>query len=91
VPLICPGFAPADTVYARHMGRSGMKRKGRRHLPKVGSPANIDSEMHERRQHALHPFSSDPDARRGPTGTVVAIGVFVIVVIAIVGLIALAA
>ncbi len=73
------------------MGSSGMKRKGRRHLPKVGSPANIDHTAHERRQEALHPFSSDPDARRGPSSTVVAVGVFLIVVIAIIGLIALAA
>jgi hypothetical protein len=73
------------------MGRSGMKRKGRRHLPKVGSPANIDYEIHERRKDALHPFSSDPDARRGPSSTVVAIGVFLIVVIAVIALIALTA
>ena len=77
--------------YDRHMGRSGMKRKGRRHLPKVGSPANIDYEIHERRKAALHPFSSDPDARRGPSSTFVAIGVFLIVVIAIIALIALTA
>jgi hypothetical protein len=73
------------------MGSSGVKRKGRKHLPKVGSPANIDYELHERRQDALHPFSSDPDARRGPVSTVVAIGILVIVVVAIVGLIALTA
>ena len=72
------------------MGRSGMKRKGRRHLPKVGSPANIDHELHERRAEVLHPFSSDPWARRGPTSTVVAIAVALIVVIGIIGLIALA-
>jgi hypothetical protein len=72
------------------MGRSGMKRKGRRHLPKVGSPANIDHEVHERRKEALHPFSSDPGARRGPTSTVVAVAVVLIVVIGIIGLIALA-
>ena len=85
------GVSGPAPVYARRMGSSGMKRKGRRHLPKVGSPANIDYEIHERRQDALHPFSSDPDARRGPTSTVVAIGVLLIVVIAIIGLIALTA
>jgi hypothetical protein len=73
------------------MGSSGMKRKRRRHLPKVGSPANIDYEIHERRKDALHPLSSDPNARRGPISTVVAIGVLVIVVIAIIALIALTA
>ncbi len=71
------------------MGRSGMKRKGRRHLPKVGSPANMNYEIHERRKDALHPFSSDPDARRGPGSRVVAIGVVLIVVIALIALIAL--
>ena len=68
-----------------------MKRKGRRHLPKVGSPANIDYEMHERREDTLHPFSSDPNRRRAPSSTVVAIGVFLIVVITIIALIALTA
>jgi hypothetical protein len=78
-------------VYAPRMGSSGMKRKGRRHLPKVGSPANVNYEIHERRQDALHPFSTDPDARRGPTSTVLTIGVLLIVVIAIIGLIVLTA
>jgi hypothetical protein len=73
------------------MGSSGMKRKGRRHLPKVGTRANIDYEIHERRKDALHPFSSNPDARRGPTSRAVAIVVFLIVVIAIIALIALTA
>ena len=73
------------------MGSPGMTRKGRRHLPTVGSPANIDYEIHARRKDALHPFSSDPDARRGPTPTVVVIGVVLIVVIAIIALIALTA
>jgi hypothetical protein len=51
----------------------------------------MDYELRERRKDALHPFSSDPDARRGPTSTVVAIGVFLIVVVAIIALIALTA
>jgi hypothetical protein len=72
------------------MGSQGMKRKGRRHLPKVGSPANVDHELHERRAEALHPFSSDPSARRGATSTVVAIAVALIVVVGVLGLIALA-
>ena len=73
------------------MGKSGMKRKGRRHLPKVGSPANREYEIQGRRKDALHPFSSNPDARRGPSSTVIAIGVFLIAVIAIIALIALTA
>ena len=73
------------------MGKSGMKRKGRRHLPKVGSPANVESEIRERRKDALHPLSADPDARRGPGSTVIAIGVLVVVVIGVIALIALTA
>ena len=86
-----PPVAPEGTVYAGRMGSSGMKRKGRRHLPKVGSPADIDYEIHKRREDALHPFSSDSGARRGPTSTVVAMGVVLIVVIAIIALIAFTA
>ena len=73
------------------MGKSGMKRKGRQHLPKVGSPANREYELHERRKDALHPFSSNPDARRGPTSTVIAIIVIMILVITILGFIILTA
>ena len=73
------------------MGKSGMKRKGRQHLPKVGTPANREYEIHERRKEALHPFSSNPDARRGPSSTVVAIAVVLLAVIAIIALIALTA
>jgi hypothetical protein len=66
------------------MGKSGMKRKGRSHLPKAGTrPAN-EQLLHHERAGAAHPFSSNP-SRRG--GSVVALAVGVIVVIGIIGII----
>ena len=69
------------------MGSSGMKRKGRRHLPKAGTrPAN-EQELHDRQAEALHPFSVDPWHRRGATSAIVAIVVALIVAIGVVALI----
>ena len=65
-----------------------MKRKGRRHLPKVGTRAQLDHELHDRREAALHPFSEDPFDRRGPTYGVIAAIVAVVVVIGVIALIA---
>jgi hypothetical protein len=68
------------------MGSSGMKRKGRKHLPKVGTrPAN-EHELHDRQQGALHPFSTDPYRRRGrsPVLTIVAMLIVVVAVLAII-------
>jgi hypothetical protein len=66
------------------MGKSGMKRKGRKHLPKAGTrPAN-EQLLHHERAGALHPFSS----RRGGTGYgLVAVIVAVVAVIGIIGII----
>ncbi len=66
-----------------------MKRKGRSHLPKVGTrPAN-EHELNARRAEALHPFSSDPWHRRAGTWyTIIAILVAAVVVIGMVALIA---
>jgi len=66
-------------------------RDRRRRRPRSRWPANIDYEIHDRRKDALQPFPSDPDARRVRISTVVVIGVFLIVVIAIITLIALTA
>jgi hypothetical protein len=77
----------ADAVYHRRMGSSGMKRKGRKHLPKVGThPAN-QYELHDRRERALHPFSEDPWRRRHAGSTIVAVVVALAVLIGIVALI----
>ena len=71
------------------MGSSGSKRKGRRHLPKVGTrPAN-EHQLHDRREAALHPFSEDPfDRRRGPTTVIVAILVALVVLIGVIAIVA---
>ena len=71
------------------MGSSGSKRKGRRHLPKVGTrPAN-EHQLHDRREAALHPFSEDPfDRRRTPTTIVIAILVALIVLIGVIAIVA---
>jgi hypothetical protein len=70
------------------MGSSGMKRKGRKHLPKVGTPVAMEHDLKERRAGALHPFSQDPDQQRGGAayavmaviaGAVVFIGVLAII------------
>ena len=70
------------------MGSSGSKRKGRRHLPKVGTrPAN-EHQLHDRREAALHPFSEDPfDRRRGPGTTIVAILVVLVVLIGVIAVV----
>jgi hypothetical protein len=65
-----------------------MKRKGRSHLPKVGTRRNLDHELRARRTEALHPFSTDPWRRRGALYRVIAIVVAVVVVIGVVALIA---
>jgi hypothetical protein len=70
------------------MGSSGMKRKGRRHLPKVGTRPNREYELHERRGEALHPFSADPSRRRGKIYGLMAIVVGLVVFIGILALIA---
>jgi hypothetical protein len=70
------------------MGSSGMRRKGRRHLPKVGTPAAMDHDVHAHRERALHPFAEDPSRRRrAPGTTVVALGVAVVLAIGVIALI----
>jgi hypothetical protein len=69
------------------VGSSGEKRKGRQHLPKVGTPKDLAWERHERIEEALHPFSDDPDGRRSPVGAAVAIVVLAVVLLGILGLI----
>jgi hypothetical protein len=71
------------------VGSSGSKRKGRRHLPKVGTrPAN-EHQLHDRREAALHPFSEDPfDRRRSPATVIVAILVALVVLIGVIALVA---
>ena len=75
-------------MYARPMGSSGMKRKGRRHLPKVGTRPAIEYDLKEHRERALHPFSTDPSrSRRGPGTTLLALAIVAIVAIGVIALI----
>ena len=69
------------------VGSSGSKRKGRQHLPKVGSPEDLEWRRHEHVEEAMHPFSDDPDRRRSPVGAIVAIAVLAVVLLGILGLI----
>ena len=74
------------------MGSSGMKRKGRRHLPKVGTRPAIEHDVQEHRARALHPFSADPSGRRRAPGvTLIALAIVVIVAIGVIALIVVTA
>ena len=67
-----------------------MKRKGRRHLPKVGTPADEQWERHEHLEEVLHPFSDDPGRRHSSTVAVVTVVIAVLVALIVVfGLIVL--
>lgn len=70
------------------MGSSGMKRKGRRHLPKVGTRPATQNELQDHRARALHPFSADSSRRRrSPGTTVIALAIAVIVAIGVIALV----
>ena len=70
------------------MGSSGMKRKGRRHLPKVGTRPSIEYDLQEHRERALHPFATDPSRRRPTVGAaLIALAIAAIVVIGVIALV----
>jgi hypothetical protein len=92
------GFVGGDGVlpavarlrsYVAPMGSSGMKRKGRQHLPKAGTRPDRERVAHDREAQALHPFSSDPFRKGGGRAAVTAAVVAVIVVIGIIALVLL--
>jgi hypothetical protein len=71
------------------VGSSGSKRKGRRHLPKVGTRPADEHQLHDRREAALHPFSEDPfDRGRSLSTTIIAIVVALVVLIGVIAVIA---
>ena len=70
------------------MGSSGMKRKGRRHLPKVGTRQADEHELHDRRELAMHPMSADPLEARSGVGRYVTGALVVLLVV--VGVVAFA-
>jgi hypothetical protein len=80
---------PTRSATVAAMGKSGMKRKGRSHLPKAGTrPAN-EQLLHHERAGASHPFSSDPSRRGGAGYGIMAVVVAVVVLIGIIALITL--
>lgn len=66
-----------------------MKRKGRSHLPKVGTPADNERVLAEKRARAAHPFATDAQGRRGPGWTILGGVLAVVVVLAIIALLAI--
>jgi hypothetical protein len=56
-----------------------MKRKGRKHVPKVGTRPSDEMEMRDRREESLHPFAADPRRHRG--GVILAVIAAVLLVI----------
>ena len=64
-----------------------MKRKGRTHLPKVGTRQANEYELEDRRARALHPFSEDPWGRRGAGSRIAAVVVSLGVVVGIVAIV----
>ncbi|HZM40065.1 MAG TPA: hypothetical protein VFB94_13170 [Acidimicrobiales bacterium] len=70
------------------MGSSGMKRKGRRHLPKVGTRPAIEYDVKEHRERALHPFAAGSSrGRRSPGTTLIGLAIVAIVAIGVIALI----
>lgn len=69
------------------MGSSGMKRKGRDHLPKVGTPQEREWEQRESRYDVMGNFGVHPE-REGASRVAYYVVGFVVVLIVIVALIA---
>jgi hypothetical protein len=70
------------------MGSSGMKRKGRRHLPKVGTRSATEYELEDHRERALHPLAADPSRRRRTPGlTLIALAIAVDAAIGVIALV----
>ena len=90
VPTSGDAFHPEGRIGSTIAGwaKSGMKRKGRQHLPKAGRARSRCVPAHEHRNRAAHPFARVPSSRRG---TAWAIGVAVLAVIVVVGIIGLIA
>ena len=65
-----------------------MKRKGRSHLPKAGTRPARERLARERRNEALHPFTSNPAGRRGTGFAILAAVLAIAVVIGVIALIA---
>jgi hypothetical protein len=62
-----------------------MKRKGRQHLPKVGTEADLAWQRREGVGHLEHPFTDDPTARTGLWVKIVAVLVVIVLVASLIG------
>jgi hypothetical protein len=62
-----------------------MKRKGRKHMPKVGTKQDLAWEHKEGVAHLEHPFSDDPTRRTGMWAGLLAVGVVILLIIAAIG------
>jgi hypothetical protein len=65
-----------------------MKRKGRKHLPKVGTRPAMEQQLEDRRTQALHPFSEDPWRRGASSSWILGVVVAVVVAIGVIAIIA---
>jgi hypothetical protein len=65
-----------------------MKRKGRQHLPKVGTRPAMEQQLEDRRTQALHPFSEDPWRRGTSNSWILAAVVAIVVIVGVIALIA---
>jgi hypothetical protein len=65
-----------------------MKRKGRKHLPKVGTRPAMEQQLEDRRTQALHPFSEDPWRPGASRSWILAAVVILVVAVGVIALIA---
>jgi hypothetical protein len=68
------------------MGSQGMKRKGRQHLPKVGTRPENERVFHESQQDIVN-FGRHP--RRGGSAWIIYVAIAVVAVLALLGFIVL--
>jgi hypothetical protein len=62
-----------------------MKRKGRKHLAKVGTKQDLAWERKEGVAHLEHPFSDDPTSHKGRWAGIVAIVVVLVLIVGGIG------
>ena len=78
-----------SVAYAHDMGKAGMKRKGRTHLPKAGTRPARQAQAREHRSRGFHPFAVDPSRRQSGGWAVGAAILAIVVAMGIIALIAL--
>jgi hypothetical protein len=71
------------------MGKAGMKRRGRTHLPKAGTRPAREAQARDHQARGAHPFAANPSRRKGGAWAVASAVLAIVVVVAIIALIAL--